>query len=216
MVRVEVWGNMACFTRPEFKVERITYDVITPSAARAILDSIYWHPGLKWHVDKIYVLNPIQYTDVMRNEVKLKASGQQAIRAMKGEETPLFLDSVKQRTQRTTKVLQNVHYVIEAHFTMTKNASDSDNEGKFCTIMKNRLAKGRCFSEPYFGCREFPAFFREWNGGIIPTIHETRDLGYMLYDMDYTVPGRIMPVYFKAKMENGVVDTGKEVVQLLS
>ena len=97
MVRVEVWGNMACFTRPEFKVERITYDVITPSAARAILDSIYWHPGLKWHVDKIYVLNPIQYTDVMRNEVKLKASGQQAIRAMKGEETPLFLDSVKQR-----------------------------------------------------------------------------------------------------------------------
>ena len=178
MVRVEVWGNMACFTRPEFKVERITYDVITPSAARAILDSIYWHPGLKWHVDKIYVLNPIQYTDVMRNEVKLKASGQQAIRAMKGDETPLFLDSVKQRTQRT--------------------------------------AKGRCFNEPYFGCREFPAFFREWNGGIIPTIHETRDLGYMLYDMDYTVPGRIMPVYFKAKMENGVVDTGKEVVQLLS
>ena len=181
MIRVEVWGDLACFTRPEFKVERVSYDVITPSAARGILDSIYWHPGLKWVVDKIYVLSPIEASDI-------------------------YMDTTSERTQRTTMALKNVHYVIEAHFEMTKNKNDSDSPAKFDSISKRRLRKGQCYTEPYFGCREFPVRFKEWEDDEIPAIPVTKDLGYMLYDMDYSKGQNISPQFFRAEMKNGVID----------
>ncbi len=206
MIRIEVWGDKACFTRPEFKVERISYDVITPSAARGILDCVYWHPGLKWKIDRIYVLNPIKYVDFKRNEVKTRLNGNKAIKMMNGGCESLFLDAVAERTQRTTKALKNVHYVLEAHFQMTKNVNPQDTPGKFYAITRKRLEKGRCSAEPYFGCREFPVAFREWNGGDnIPTIDDTKDLGYMFFDYDYSRSDNIRPIFFHAKMIHGVI-----------
>lgn len=206
MIRVEVWGDLACFTRPEFKVERVSYDVITPSAARGILDSIYWHPGLKWVVDKIYVLSPIEFTNFKRNEVKSKISGNKVVSAMNAGTSDIYMDTTSERTQRTTMALKNVHYVIEAHFEMTKNKNDSDSPAKFDSISKRRLRKGQCYTEPYFGCREFPVRFKEWEDDEIPVIPVTKDLGYMLYDMDYSNGQNISPQFFRAVMKNGVID----------
>ena len=204
-VKVEVWGDYACFSRPEMKVERITYDVITPSAARGMLEAIYWHPGMKWEIDKIYVLSPINYINVKRNEVKSKILASSVRGVMTGGKNALYLNTSNDIQQRSSLVLQNVHYVIEAHFEMTDKANESDNAGKFQDIIKRRLKRGQCFHQPYFGCREFPARFREWSGDAIPSIEETRDLGYMLWDMDYSDSRDIRPMFFRAKMQNGVV-----------
>lgn len=214
MVRVECWGKMAVFTRPEMKVERVSYDVMTPSAARGLIESIYFHPGMKYRIHKIYVLNPIEFTNIRRNEVKSKISCEKVKRAYEGSGDPLYLDASQDIQQRATVALKDVHYVIEASFSMTEKANASDNPGKFQDILKRRLKKGQCYSQPYFGCREFPADFRLWEDGPIPTIPETRDLGYMLYDMDYSDPENITPMFFQAKMVNGVIDLGDcEVVR---
>lgn len=204
-VKVEVWGDFACFSRPEMKVERISYDVITPSAARGVLEAIYWHPGMSWRIDNIYVLSPIQMTNIRRNEVKSKILASNVKGAMTGGRSELFINTSDDIQQRSSLVLQNVHYVIEAHFELTEKANESDNAGKFQDVIKRRLQKGQCFHQPYFGCREFPARFREWNSGTIPSIEETRDLGYMLWDMDYSDPKDIKPAFFHAKLEKGVV-----------
>lgn len=204
-VKVEVWGDFACFSRPEMKVERISYDVITPSAARGLLEAIYWHPGMKWEIDNIYVLSPIQMTNIKRNEVKSKILAGNVRGAMTGGRSELFINTSDDIQQRSSLVLQNVHYVIEAHFELTEKVNESDNAGKFQDIIKRRLQKGQCFHQPYFGCREFPARFREWKGDTIPSIEETRDLGYMLWDMDYSDPKDIRPVFFHAKLERGTV-----------
>lgn len=205
-VKVEVWGEYACFSRPEMKVERVSYDVMTPSAARGVLEAIYWHPGMRWVVDKIYVLSPIMMTNIRRNEVKSKILCNNVRTAMSGGRTELFLCTSNDIQQRSALVLQNVHYVIEAHFEMTNKASEGDNPGKFQDIIKRRLHKGQCYHQPYFGCREFPAKFREWNDKEIGTICETRDLGYMLWDMDYSDKTNIKPQFFRAKIENGVIN----------
>jgi CRISPR-associated protein Cas5d len=204
--KVEVWGDYACFTRPELKVERVSYDLMTPSAARGLLEAIYWHPGMKWIVDKIHVLNPIAFTNIRRNEVKSKISARNVHSVMKGASTPLFINTTDDIQQRAAMVLQKVHYVIEAHFEMTQKASPSDNVGKFCDVMRRRLEKGQCFHRPYFGCREFPANFRKWQGEEIPSAYpdEDRDLGLMLFDLDYEKS--ITPMFFRAKLENGVLD----------
>jgi len=217
-VKVEVWGDYACFTRPEMKVERVSYDVITPSAARGLIEAIYWHPGLKWQVDRIYVMNPIRFTNIRRNEVKSKIPASNIQAAMSGNGKPLFLDTSSDIQQRAAMVLKEVHYVIEAHFTMTDQANESDNPGKFQDTIRRRLQRGQCYHQPYFGCREFPASFRPYEAGSIPISPELKgreiDLGYMLYDMDYGDPSDIQPIFFRGRLENGVLDlTGVEVVR---
>lgn len=204
-VKMEVWGDFACFSRPEMKTERVSYDVITPSAARGLLEAVFWHPGMKWIIDKIYVLSPVRMTNIKRNEVKAKISAGNVRSAMMGTQTELFLNTSDEIQQRSALVLQDVHYVISAHFEMTEKAAESDNPGKFQDIIKRRLRKGQCFHQPYFGCREFPARFREWHGDEIPSIGETRDLGYMLWDLDYSDKSDIRPQFFRAKMKSGVI-----------
>lgn len=212
-IKMEVWGDYACFTRPEMKVERVSYDVPTPSAARGMVESVYYHPGLKWHVDKIYVCKPIRFTNILRNEVASKISARNVLTEANGKKRS-YIDRNADIQQRATTMLRNVHYVIEAHFEMTDKANPSDNPGKFQDIVKRRLRSGQAYMQPYLGCRECTAHFRLWEGGDIPTIDETRDLGYMLYDMDYSDPENIQPMFFRAQMLHGVIDlTDCEVVK---
>lgn len=207
-VKVEVWGDYACFTRPEMKVERVSYDVMTPSAARGLLEAIYWHPGMRWQVDRIFVLSPIKFTNIRRNEVNSKAQYATIKSAMKGDKDNLLLSTANTIRPRASLVLQDIHYVIEAHFELTDKAAESDNQGKFCDIMRRRLEKGQCYHQPCFGCREFPASFRGWSGGEIQTAYpdEEKDLGFMLYDLDYTDRRNIRPMFFRAAMKNGVIN----------
>lgn len=206
MIQLEVWGPYALFSRPEMHVERVSYDVPTPSAARGMVEAIYYHPGLQWHIRRIYVLNPIRFTNIRRNEVKGKILRDDVYNAIQGGKVP-FLATSQQIAQRAAMVLQDVHYVIEAEFTMTDRAAPGDNPGKFQDIVTRRMTKGQCYHTPYFGCREFPAAFRAWQGGAIPTISTSCDLGFMLYDLDYSDPENITPTYFRAKLEHGVLDT---------
>lgn len=212
-IKMEVWGEYACFTRPEMKVERVSYDVPTPSAARGMVESVYYHPGLKWHVDKIYVCKPIRFTNILRNEVASKISARNVLTEANGKKRS-YIDRNADIQQRATTMLRDVHYVIEAHFEMTDKANPSDNPGKFQDIVKRRLRSGQAYMQPYLGCRECTAHFRLWEGGEIPAIDETRDLGYMLYDMDYSDPENIQPMFFRAQMVHGVIDlTDCEVVK---
>ena len=188
------------------KVEKVSYDVPTPSAARGMVEAVYFHPGLRWHIDRIYILNPISFTNIRRNEILSKISARNVRQAAQGGRQELYLAAPQEIVQRSSLLLQDVHYVIEAHFEMTGKAAPSDNPGKFQDIVTRRMEKGQCFSTPYLGCKEFPASFRRWPGGPIRTIDETRDLGLMLYDFDYTDPQNITPTYFRAKLENGVLD----------
>ncbi len=207
-IRVEVWGDYALFSRPEMKVERVSYDVITPSAARGLLESIYWHPGLSWKIDRIYVCNPIRFTNIRRNEVKDVVSGSSVKSVMKSGKGEIYIATSESIQQRAAMVLKDVRYVIEAHFDMTDNAAASDNPGKFQDIMKRRLERGQFYSMPYMGTREFPAHFKPC--GAIPECPEelkgTRDLGWMLLDMDYTDRSDIQPRFFRATMTDGVID----------
>lgn len=205
-VKVEVWGDYACFSRPELKVERVSYECMTPSAARGILEGIYWHPGLKWIVDKIYILSPIQFSSIRRNEVGSKASFENVKKFLEGKDVDLFINTKKDIQQRTSILLKNVHYVIEAHFDLTENANETDNAGKFQDIMRRRLEKGQCYHQPYFGCREFPVKFRKWEFDSVPTADINRDLGFMLYDMDYSDKSDIKPMFFRAVVNNGILN----------
>ena len=198
MIQLEVWGPYALFSRPELKVERTSYDVPTPSAARGMVEAIYYHPGLQWHIDRIYVMNPIRFVSIRRNEVMSKISARNVRQAAQGGKQELYLAAPQEIVQRSSLLLQDVH--------MTDKASPSDNPGKFQDIVTRRMERGQCFNTPYLGCREFSAAFRRWPGGKIPTISETRDLGLMLYDFDYTDPRHITPTYFRAKLENGVLN----------
>ena len=207
-VKIEVWGEYGLFTRPEMKVERVTFDMITPSAARGILESVFWHPGLSWKIDKIYVLSPIEFTNIRRNEVKSKASGSKAKAVMNGGKAELFINTRDDIQQRAAVVLRKPHYVIKAHFDLNENANSSDNAGKFQDIIKRRLKKGQCYHNPYLGCLEFPAKFRLYEFETVPTAYANveKDLGYMLYDMDYRDLNDIKPMFFRAVLKNGVLD----------
>lgn len=208
-VRVKVWGDYALFTRPEMKVERYSYDVMTPSAARGILEAIYWHPGMRWVIDKIYVKKPIQFTSIRRNEVKSKISANNVLPIYNRKGKQLYLNSKSDIVQRASMLLRNVEYVIEAHFEMTNKANEGDNPGKFKDIVMRRLRRGECFHTPYFGCREFPVKFCLCEEEEIETAYEAeaeRDLGFMLYDMDYTDLKNIQPMFFRAIMKKGVID----------
>ncbi len=204
-ILMEAWGPMACFTRPEMKTERVSYEVPTPGAVRGMIESVFFHPGLRWVPDRIWVLNRIQFMNVRRNEVKSKVLASAVLQEANGGKAGAIFTS-EDIQQRAAMLLKDVRYVFEAHFEMTVQANPSDNHGKFQDIVKRRLRRGACYSTPYFGCRECTAHFRLWEGGEIPAIDETRDLGYMLYDMDYSDPTDIQPMFFRARMEHGVID----------
>ena len=207
-VRVRVWGDMALFSRPEMKVERCSYDVITPSAARGVLEAIYWHPGLIWRIDRIHVRKPIQFTSVRRNEVKSKVQASSVLNVMNGGNKDLYICSKDDIVQRAAVLLKDVEYVIEAHFDMSGQANDSDNPGKFKDIIMRRLRRGECYHTPYLGCREFPANFELFEEDPVTTAYEgqEKDLGYMLYDFDYSNPEDIQPMFFRAVLRDGVLD----------
>lgn len=207
-VKVRVWGDLALFSRPEMKVERCSYDMMTPSAARGILEAIYWHPGLSWVIDRIHVRKPIQFTSIRRNEVKNKISANNVLTVMNGGDKPLYISSKEDIVQRAAILLRDVDYVIEAHFEMTEQANSSDNPGKFKDIVMRRLRRGECYHMPYFGCREFPANFELYEDEEVDTAYqdEKKDLGYMLYDFDYTDPEDIQPMFFRAVLSDGVLD----------
>ena len=203
--KLEVFGDYALFTRPEMKAERVSYDVMTPSAARGILEAIFWHPGMRWKVDRIYVMSPICFSNIRRNEVKSTLLSSAALSAAKGG-TPPVLYTSEDIQQRAAMVLQDVHYVIECHFDLTDKAAPSDNPGKFQDILRRRLRKGQCYHQPCFGCREFPANFREWPGGSIPALKVTQDLGFMLHSLDYSDSANIRSQFFRAKLVDGVME----------
>lgn len=206
-VKVKVWGEYALFSRPEMKVERCSYDVITPSAARGILEAIYWHPGMKWAIDKIYVQKPVQFTSIRRNEVKSKISSNNVLPVYNGADKPLYISTKSDIVQRASLLLRDVSYVIEAHFEMTEKAVESDNPGKFKDIIMRRLKRGECYHTPYFGCREFPANFCLCEDEKIETAYSgEKDLGFMLYDMDFSDLDNIQPMFFRALMKDGVIN----------
>ena len=204
-IQLEVWGDYALFTCPEMKVERVSYDIMTPSAARGLVEAIYWHPGLRWIIDRIHVCAPIRFTNLRRNEVKSTLLSSAALSAAKGG-TPPVLYTSEDIQQRAAMVLQDVHYVIECHFDLTDKAAPSDNPGKFQDILRRRLRKGQCYHQPCFGCREFPANFREWPGGSIPALKVTQDLGFMLHSLDYSDSANIRSQFFRAKLVDGVME----------
>lgn len=204
--KIECWGDYACFTRPEMKVERVSYDIITPSAARGLAEAIFWHPGLRYVIDRIYLLSPIKFTNVRRNEINSKTGADEMRKAAKSGKA-VYRVAANDRAQRAAMILRDVHYCIELHFEMAGKANASDNPAKFHEMLCRRAAKGQCYHQPYFGCREYPARFRLMaDEEQINTYPETRDLGYMLYDMDYSDPQDIKPMFFHAYLKNGVMD----------
>ena len=209
-VRLHVWGERACFTRPEMKGERVSYDVITPSAARGILEAVHWKPAIRWHVDCIRVLKPVVFETIRRNEVGSKASVASAAKAMKdGSLAGLFNTIDTDRQQRAATVLRRVAYVIEAHFTLTARAGADDTVGKHLDIFNRRARKGRCFQQPCFGVREFDAQFAMLEEtDALPqadaSLAGTRDLGWMLHDIDHDCGST--PRFFRASMTDGVVN----------
>ncbi len=206
-IQVEVWGDYACFTRPEMKTERVSYDVMTPSAARGLLESIYWHPGLRWVIDRIHVCAPIRFTNIRRNEVKDTISARRVKTVMERGSGELYLAAPESIQQRAAMVLRDVHYVTDAHFDMTRNAALSDNPGKFQDIIKRRLERGQCYSMPYFGTREFPARFRRCTE-LPPCPEElkgTRDLGWMQGDGAWREAGKRTRKCVRANLVDGVM-----------
>lgn len=193
--RLKVWGDFACFTRPEMKTERVSYDVITPSSARAIFEAILWKPALQWQIEKIEVVNPICWINLRRNEVKDKAS--------RGKSN-FYIE--EERVQRAGLFLKNVAYVIDGSFQVKSEALKENPIKKYEEMFERRASQGQCFMQPYLGCREFSAYFQlisDKDDKVHP-ISETRDLGWMLYDMEYNKE-EIKPKFFKAEMKNGII-----------
>lgn len=217
-IKLKIWGERACFTRPEMKVERVSYDVLTPSAARGILEAIHWKPAIRWHIDRIAVLKPIRFESIRRNEVGSKLGAGTVKKAMNARNTAAVVNFVDQdRQQRAATVLRDVAYVIEAHFELTDKAEDSDNVGKHLDIFNRRARKGQCFHMPCLGVREFPACFELVEEGdepkIDPAQHCEKDLGWMLHDFDFN--DNCTPHYFRAVMRDGWIEVppfgGEEV-----
>ena len=208
-ISLEVWGDYALFTRPEMKVERVSYDVMTPSAARGLIEAIYWHSGLRWIIDRIHVCAPIRFSSLRRNEVKSTISARTAKTVMERGRGDLYMCTTESIQQRAALLLRDVRYVIEAHFEMTDKAAPGDNPGKFQDIAKRRIQRGQFYHQPCFGCREFPANFCLCEEGEIRTAYddvEEKDLGFMLFDMDYSDRNNIQPMFFRAVMKRGVLD----------
>jgi CRISPR-associated protein Cas5d len=200
---VRIRGELACFTRPEFKTERLTYDILTPSAARGILESVLWKPAIRWEIRRIFQLAPLRYAQFKRNEVTSKTPVHAALRASRsGEPFDYFAD--EDRAQRNTIALRDVDYAVEAQFHMTAKQGPEDNPKKFDEMFRRRLEKGQYYMQPYLGNREFPAIVEPYTGTPAP-LPETRDLGYMLHDLRFGPKGN-EPVFFRAHLRDGVID----------
>lgn len=200
-VKLRVWGDYACFTRPEMKVERVSYDVLTPSAARGILEAIYWQHAIRWVIDRIHVLKPIRFTNIRRNEVGCKIPVPSSADMSLGKPLSIFIE--EKRQQRAAMVLKEVEYIIEAHFELTD--SPDDNPGRHGEVFIRRAGKGQCFHQPVLGCREFPAYFELVEGNIPKSdLQGIQELGWMLHDIDFAHDAT--PKFFRAVMENGIVD----------
>ena len=208
-MKLVVRGRNACFTRPEMKVERVSYDVMTPSAARGILEAIHWKPAIRWMIDRLHVLRPIRFETIRRNEVASKIPAGTARSAMKrGDLGGLGLAVDQDRQQRAMLCLADVAYGIEAHFEMTPKAGAEDNPGKHAEMFRRRAGRGQCFHQPCLGVREFPADF-ELVEAIPEAIAEDRDLGWMLYDIDYAPGADRASIFYRARMEAGVIDVAR-------
>ncbi|MBO9315850.1 MAG: type I-C CRISPR-associated protein Cas5 [Chloroflexus sp.] len=208
-IAIRVQGPYALFSRPEMKVERVSYDVITPSAARGIIEAIYWKPAIRWVIDAIHVLRDIEFTNIRRNEVSEKASVSNAVEVMKGANKLLYIAATEKRQQRAAMVLKNVDYVIEAHFELTDKAGPEDTEEKHYNIALRRLRNGQHFHTPCLGAREFPAkvtLIENKNDIPKSPLAGTRDLGWMLYDLDFSNPRDIQPIFYHAVMQDGVIN----------
>lgn len=204
---LEVTGDFACFTRPEMKVERVSYDVITPSAARSVFEAILWKPAICWHITKIEVLNPIRWTSVRRNEVGAVVSARNVQTAMSTGTGELGLFVEDERQQRAGLFLRDVAYRIHASLEVRQDAGDNNTPPKFWEMFERRATKGQCVNQPYLGCREFACTFRliEKPASEQPPSDETRDLGWMLYDLDYADAADPKPKFFRAHLEKGVL-----------
>lgn len=210
-VRLRVWGDRACFTRPEMKVERVSYDVMTPSAARGILESIHWKPAIRWVVERIHVLAPIRFGSFRRNEVGAKASAALAARGMAANTIAgLGLVVEEERQQRAATLLLGVDYVVEARFELTARAGAEDTPAKHLSMFNRRAASGQCFHRPCLGTREFAADFALLADGapvppsLLPSEDRDRDLGWMLYEPGFA-PGEPSR-FFRARLRGGVLD----------
>jgi CRISPR-associated protein Cas5d len=238
---LEVWGDYACYTRPEMKVERVSYDVPTPSSVRAVFEAIFWKPAIRWHPIKIEILNPIKWISIRRNELGVIASNPNGIfiddvdnsgkLKYRQQRAGYFLKDVKYRffaileyipvTERKNNFKAIPEYLIDSEemefyleeIKYWKNQKDlymkDETPGKYLAIFERRASKGQCFNQPYFGTREFSCYFKlvkDFENNPAKTIDETRDLGYMLYDLDFSNPDDPKPMFFKAKIVNGVVN----------
>lgn len=205
-VRLSVSGKRACFTRPEMKAERVSYEVMTPSAARGILEAIHWKPAIRWVVDRIRVAKPIRFASIRRNELGSKLSADLVERGIKGRaRVETFVEDDRQ--QRVSMILCDVAYVIEAHFVLTERAGPDDNEGKHLDIFNRHARDGQCFHRPCLGTREFPAHFALLEGdppAPDASLLGRRELGLMLHDIDHA-NGR-QPRFFNAVMVDGVIE----------
>ncbi|MEN6441444.1 MAG: type I-C CRISPR-associated protein Cas5c [Syntrophobacter sp.] len=202
-VKLKVWGDYACFSRPEMKVERVSYDVITPSAARGILEAIYWKPEITWIIERIHVLNPVRFINIRRNEVGAKIPAGSIKKAMSEGKGRLGIFIEEERQQRAAMILHDVAYVIEARFELT-NSTDS-NTGKHKDIFKRRASAGQCYHRPYLGCREFPANFELIEGEPPASVLTgEQELGWMLHDIDFD--NGMQARFFKASMQDGIIN----------
>jgi len=208
-IKLHVWGERALFTRPEMKVERVSYDVITPSAARGILEAVHWKPAIRWVVDSIQVLKPIRFESIRRNEVGGKLSAASVGKAMKAGRTDGLVTCVEDdRQQRAATVLRNVGYVIGAHFELTARAGVGDSVGKHLDIFNRRARRGQCFQAPCLGTREFAAYFTLIEDATSAPVPDSplageRDLGWMLHDLDFA--NGMTPRFFRARMIDGLI-----------
>lgn len=218
MFCIEVWGDFALFTRPEMKVERVSYPVITPSACRAIFEAILWKPAIEWQIKRVEILSPIKWLSVRRNEVGTKLSTRNAQSMMNGKgknDYAIIIDDNRQ--QRASLLLKDVRYRIYADFEMTDKAGKADSRVKFVQMFERRAKKGQCFYQPYLGCREFSAhfeyieldknnqpLFKSVRNNITP-IAENQDMGYMLYDLDFSSVDDPQPMFFHAQMKDGII-----------
>jgi CRISPR-associated protein Cas5d len=202
--QVRVRGELACFTRPEFKTERMSYEVITPSAARGVLEAVLWKPAIRWQIHKILLLASPRFIQFKRNEVTKRASVANAQSALRSG-LPLDYFADEDRAQRNTLALRDVDYAVEAEIRMTKRQGPEDNPKKFDEMFRRRLEKGQFHTQPYLGCREFPAIVEPYSGDPPPLGDETRELGYMLQDLQYGGPNGNEPLFFRARIERGVI-----------
>ena len=211
---LEISGELACFTRPEMKVERVSYDVITPSAARSVFEAILWKPAIRWHVRRIEVLKPVRFMNLRRNEVGSKVSASNVTKAMNGADIDLaiYADDPTDRAQRASLLLRDVAYRVHADLEVRADRTDPMPPQKHHAMFERRATNGQWVNQPYLGCREFDARVR-W---VIDPAHEpapiaeTRDLGWMLHDLDFSDPADPQPVFFRAQMNAGVIEVGTQ------